>query len=1093
MASVAAPVPVQHNPAFNMPHATDEWEQGEQDDALIQSLLTAAPEDDSLAPIFDPDRPLDLGEKADDAVDFEDFSDDELPDEVTAPAGPTLGGDGDDDVDMNGHGDNELDALFGEGDVAGDDDFDDLFAEHPSSDHAAPDGTNGANGIPQPGPFTQFPEIDGLQSPPHSRPSPEFQSADALISGIKTEPRYADVEVEEDEETREQRELFEQARREREEREQRLRRGGLSSDAPPPLPQSNAELLEAIWPNFDRQEVPRFGALFPGKRAFYLSKTPLKPPKTINPARPSLDPEVDQDRAFRITTAPASRKRTNEELNDGGVLFITEDDSAPETSDEEADLASLDGEELIGGVSVQDLSVLCQDWETLSMGGFSDDGMTTAVAIQVGDDPEHELFAVRPAKRSKDEFHREEVGKSFRALIRDDFPSFEDPEAATAKLARRVPLDMNDPKLLIDTNPTVAQKKTRDVGISIPNDASGVMASTMYKKFNFSNDQEYEQLKENHARRVRGTLGTISIDHSNPALNLQYPFYKIKLSTKEARSFHRPMMHFRPHDKCIFEKKLNYTKSKALKGQDTQTIFAKAKDLSLADNSTMLLLEYSEECPLILSNFGMGNRLVNYYRRKDEEDKERPKLDLGETQVLLPNDVSPFSRFGKVEPGTTIPTLHNSMFRAPVVKHSPKSTDFLVIRNQTSVHGSHYYLRNLENLHVVGQEFPSVEVPGVHSRRVTSVAKNRLRMLAFRLYNKNRAMKRPHPWVGNAEITEHFPGSDISQNRTKMREIMNYNKETTSWDPKADEELVGADYKVLRSQISPEDIALCDAMQVGHRQLMDSGHGKDENVDVDAGDGVTLDEKLAPWRASKNFLAACGDNGMIALHGEGDPTGRGEGFSFVKISMKGGFSAPGESVHAKISAEKKKAQTGHSYNVDDQKKAYASTIDRIWNAQMQSLSSTFEPGLDVDMGGVEDSNDAGPSAVARTPYSEAPTPAAMSRHGDDESASQYSKLSRAPAGRILKITRSKPDKYGKMVDTVEFVEEEAVARLYYKRQEEEELLNEASVSTRLDRFKYLLIINSLENFVPTGDQEKDRLKKKQCVKKLNSKTFDFQF
>jgi hypothetical protein len=498
-------------------------------------------------------------------------------------------------------------------------------------------------------------------------------------------------------------------------------------------------------------------------------------------------------------------------------------------------------------------------------------------------------------------------------------------------------------------------------------------------------------------------------------------------------------MHFQPHGKVTFEKKLGHTKLKNLKGQDTQTTFAMASDLSLADNSTMLLVEYSEECPLILSNFGMGNRLINYYRRKDEDDKERPKLDLGETHVLLPNDMSPFSRFGKVEPGNTVPTLHNSMFRAPVFKHTPKSTDFLVIRNQTGTYGSKYYLRNVDNLHVVGQQFPSVEVPGVHSRKVTSVAKNRLKVLAFRLYSKHKATNHKQPWVGNQEITEHYPGSEISQNRTKMREIMNYNKENMTWEPKPNDELLGLDDKGLRAQISPEDICLLDSMQVGHRQLLDASHGRDIDVDGDANDGATLEEKLAPWRASKNFLAACGDNGMIALHGEGDPTGRGEGFSFVKISMKGGFQAPGESVDAKINAERKKAQTGHSYNVDDQKKAYASTIDRIWNAQQQSLSSTVEPGLDTDMSGIEDGNDAGYSAVARTPYSEAPTPAGLSRRGDDESASQFSRVSNVPTGRVLKITRIKPDKYGKMTETHEFVDDERVARLYVKIQQESEI------------------------------------------------------
>ena len=39
---------------------------------------------------------------------------------------------------------------------------------------------------------------------------------------------------------------------------------------------------------------------------------------------------------------------------------------------------------------------------------------------------------------------------------------------------------------------------------------------------------------------------------------------------------------------------------------------------------------------------------------------------------------------------------------------------------------------------------------------------------------------------------------------------------------------------------------------------------------------------------------------MLKLHGEGDPTGRGEGFSFIRISMKDIFLKAGESAQDKL-------------------------------------------------------------------------------------------------------------------------------------------------------------------------------------------------
>jgi hypothetical protein len=49
-------------------------------------------------------------------------------------------------------------------------------------------------------------------------------------------------------------------------------------------------------------------------------------------------------------------------------------------------------------------------------------------------------------------------------------------------------------------------------------------------------------------------------------------------------------------------------------------------DLTLADTSNFVLWELSEELPPIMSAFGMGSVLVNYYRRKNEADDHIPKV-----------------------------------------------------------------------------------------------------------------------------------------------------------------------------------------------------------------------------------------------------------------------------------------------------------------------------------------------------------------------------------------------------------------------------------------------------------------------------------
>lgn len=165
---------------------------------------------------------------------------------------------------------------------------------------------------------------------------------------------------------------------------------------------------------------------------------------------------------------------------------------------------------------------------------------------------------------------------------------------------------------------------------------------------------------------------------------------------------------------------------------------------------------------------------------------------------------------------------------------------------------------------------------------------------------------------------------------------------------------------------------------------------------------------------------------MLKLHGEGDPTGRGEGFNFIKTSMKGGFKAVGESVEDKLDAQRLKELGGHSYNVARQQRSYETSIRRIWDAQKASLSSTIEPSDDdeEDMSSDDDNEFGKP-----TPRSEAPTPAPYRR--DDETTSQFSKISMSDSrGKVLRITRLVQEKDGSKQEKETLVWDPRVIRHY---------------------------------------------------------------
>jgi hypothetical protein len=638
-----------------------------------------------------------------------------------------------------------------------------------------------------------------------------------------------------------------------------------------------------------------------------------------------------------------------------------------------------------------------------------------------------------------------------------DLPTWDDPELETARLSKKILLDMNDPHLLLDVQQPTAEPPKPRTGLGLKRDNRGSLANPMFKRYNISNDEAYDALKESSTQKVRSTIGHMNVEHSLPALKLQYPFYKVALNDRELRSFHRPTVHFKPGERASIAT-LKSIKRKHKKNLKPSEAFATAEDLNVGDNSDLLLAEYSEEYPTTLSNFGMGVKILNYYRRKDNEDTARPKRDdgIGETSVLLPQDKSPFSLFGQVEPGQEVLTMHNAMYRAPVFKHDPAPTDFLVSRSQTGVNGSKYYMRNIPNILVVGQQFPSVEVPGTHARKVTEASKKRLKMLAFRLYRRGRERGLRQPWVSNEMIKAHLPGTEIAQNRSRMREIMKYQKDIGTWEPMPGENI--PEEPALRTWIKPEDVCLIDSMHAGDKQLQDAGIKSNEiKDDEEEQDGENMDVKLAPWNTTKNFLNACAGKAMLELHGEGDPTGQGLGFSFIKVSMKGGFRDVGESVTDRVDAKKLKELGGHSYNVQKQQSMYENAIKRIWNKQKDSLSAANPPS------DAEDDVDSTTAARNATrPRSEVGTPALM--RGDDDTMSQFSRNSGADSsGKKLRITRTIKNKYDEYEEVVETITDPEVIKLYLKRKKQERLMN-----MKFDDIK------------PSGDSELD----KQQVAKL---------
>ncbi|KAJ2663335.1 hypothetical protein IWW48_001437 [Coemansia sp. RSA 1200] len=460
-------------------------------------------------------------------------------------------------------------------------------------------------------------------------------------------------------------------------------------------------------------------------------------------------------------------------------------------------------------------------------------------------------------------------------------------------------------------------------------------------QFNISNDHFYEALQEGKVHRVRQTFGQLVIAHSLPSLRLQPPFFKMRHTRVELRSWHRPFFQA-PLDTSIQFSRVRTAKKRKQK-HSMENPWA-SKDITLKDSADCVLIEYSEEYPPVLSNVGMGSVFANYYRKRNIQDQSFPKVDLGELFILDIADVSPFLNFGNIEPGQMVPALYNNMFRAPLFQQKVKKTDFLVVKHMSKGE-TKWYVRGFKYQYVVGQIYPLQEVPAPHSRKVTTTIKHRLQVAAYRLMNRNQ-----YHLLQMGKLSRLFSEYSELQIRQRLKEFCEYQRKGLGagyWRPKHNMPI--PDEENLRKMLTPEMLCLFESMRVCQQQLHDAGKLGDEDEDEDdAGDSkLSIEELLATWNLTRNFLNATQGKAMLKLYGEGDPTGIGEGFSFVRVSMKDIFLRAGESVEEKLAEIEARPKSAHRYNVAEQQQIYKEEISCIWNKQFKSLSQGEPPNIRV--------------------------------------------------------------------------------------------------------------------------------------------------
>ncbi|KXS19345.1 hypothetical protein M427DRAFT_132326 [Gonapodya prolifera JEL478] len=568
-------------------------------------------------------------------------------------------------------------------------------------------------------------------------------------------------------------------------------------------------------------------------------------------------------------------------------------------------------------------------------------------------------------------------------------------------------------------------------------------AATNLDRFNIGNDRNYESGNRQKANRFRQPLGQIALQHAIPALKLQGKSHKMHFSIADKRTFHRPPFKL-PLNVDLQISHVRGGRKKAV-GRETGENVGSTKELGLKDGAPFVLLEYSEEYPPLLNNLGMVSLLHRYYRKTDETDNRvvEPE-EYGSVYVLDTMDQSPFFGFGDVAKGDVVPGLYNNMFRAPVFRHDVRDGEFLLIRevrerNEVHRHRSEskYYIREVPAIFLVGQTLPSMEVPGPTSRKGLAILRNRMQVFATRLQRANPQA----PGFKMDVIAREFTGISDMQLRQKLKEFAHYNRRgehSGYWRVREDK----LSEEELQKLVTPEQVCAYQSMTVGQQRLRDAGYGYQQFEDGEEAESeLDIEVQLAPWNWTRNFIWSTQQQKfLLQLNGDGDPTGIGEGFSFMR---------KGKAEHQKsrfLEHDDPRGKAPQKASHAETQMGYKKDIERIWEAQRKSLSDRRGPQISDDKHSSQATDDRSDhqkvdrsnSKSLSSSMSMSPAHALQGADGDlsDTETGSISESLRARGEKILVITRQYQHPDGTIETRTSVIEEVMIARYYTQQREE---------------------------------------------------------
>ena len=293
--------------------------------------------------------------------------------------------------------------------------------------------------------------------------------------------------------------------------------------------------------------------------------------------------------------------------------------------------------------------------------------------------------------------------------------------------------------------------------------------------FYIGNDEFY--MPKEPASLIKVATGGTLLQHATPSVQLTAPFIPTHMGPIKLRQYHRwpmkryshgPLSNFTAFHgvQSLYKHQRKMEKWRTAEREEAGGgdifLMREAKDLSGKDGD-LVLFEYIEEYPPLMSFVGMCSKIKNYYKRKPDNDKGPKEFKYGE---LTYAHTSPF--LGTMTPGQSIQAIENNMYRCPIYEHKLPNTDFIVIRTRTE-----FSIREVSAFFVAGQECPLYEVPGPNSKKANNFTRDFLQVFIYRLFWRSRDNPKR---IKMDEIKKAFPAHSESSIRKRLKPCAEFHR-----------------------------------------------------------------------------------------------------------------------------------------------------------------------------------------------------------------------------------------------------------------------------------------------------------------------------